>query len=188
MVLALETTTDVCSVALLNESGTPLATQHLFTERPHAEKLSVIIQNLFENTNLDKKSLSAVILSEGPGSYTGLRIGTSVAKGICYALDIPLINVPTLQAMAASVRMQLSQEETNFYLIPLLDARRMEVYTAVYDDKLNEVSSTHAKVMEEEAFSSYFSEQRVFFLGDGVEKVTPTPQRTLLSRLQTYGS
>ena len=125
-----------------------------------------LVDEVFEKAGLSFGDLDAVAVSQGPGSYTGLRIGVSTAKGIAYALEIPLIGINTLQAMAAS-----QQVAPGDYVVTVLDARRKEVYTQTFGDSLQELSSIEAVVLEEGIFDSILEKGRVYFVGDGVEKV-----------------
>lgn len=166
LILSIETSTTVCSVALTREGDT-LATQKLFLEKSHSTLLTVVIQSLLDHTEVQKEDLSAIAVSKGPGSYTGLRIGVSTAKGLCYALDKPLIGINTLHAMAQEV----SQYRTdNGLLCPMLDARRMEVYTALYDAELNEIDKTKALILDESSFEETLSQNNVLFFGNGSDK------------------
>ena len=131
LILSLETSSTVCSVALAQD-GHLIGSSELRLEKSHSSHITVLIQQLLENTGFTEKDLSAVAVSGGPGSYTGLRIGTSTAKGLCYALNIPLIAVSTLQAMAQETVQFMPNPETYFFC-PMIDARRMEVYTALYN-------------------------------------------------------
>jgi tRNA threonylcarbamoyladenosine biosynthesis protein TsaB len=132
----------------------------------HAEKLVSLVDAALKQANLRLVDLAAVAVSQGPGSYTGLRIGVSTAKGIAYALDIPLIGINTLQAMAASQKIAEGE-----YVVAVLDARRQEVYTQTFGDSLQELSPIEAVVLEEGVFASILEKGRVHFVGDGVEKV-----------------
>ena len=132
----------------------------------HAEKLLLLVDEVFEKAGLSFADLDAVAVSQGPGSYTGLRIGVSTAKGIAYALEIPLIGINTLQAMAASQSVAPGD-----YVVAVLDARRKEVYTQTFGDSLQELSPIEAVVLEEGVFGSILEKGRVYFVGDGVEKV-----------------
>jgi len=125
-----------------------------------------LVDELFEKAGLSFADLDAVAVSQGPGSYTGLRIGVSTAKGIAYALEIPLIGINTLQAMAASQSVAPGD-----YVVAVLDARRKEVYTQTFGDSLQELSPIEAVVLEEGVFASILEKGRVYFVGDGVEKV-----------------
>lgn len=164
-ILSIETSTSMCSVAL-HERGALLALAEIKEPGAHAEKLLLLVDEVFEKAALSFGDLDAVAVSQGPGSYTGLRIGVSTAKGIAYALDIPLIGINTLQAMAAS--QPLNQGE---FVVAVLDARRMEVYTQTFGEANQEITSIAALVLEEGAFASILEKGRVYFVGDGAEKV-----------------
>lgn len=164
-ILSLETSTSICSVAV-HEQGELLALAEIKEPGAHAEKLLLLVDEVFEKAGLSFADLDAVAVSQGPGSYTGLRIGVSTAKGIAYALEIPLIGINTLQAMAASQR--IAQGE---YVVAVLDARRKEVYTQTFGDSLQALSPIEAVVLEEGVFDLILEKGRVYFVGDGVEKV-----------------
>ncbi|MGF1532199.1 MAG: tRNA (adenosine(37)-N6)-threonylcarbamoyltransferase complex dimerization subunit type 1 TsaB [Bernardetiaceae bacterium] len=169
MILSIETTTSVCSVALHQTDGQLLALQELHTDRPHAEQLTLLVGQLCKGLRP-----AAVAVSAGPGSYTGLRIGASVAKGLCMGWDVPLIAVDTLQAMAWAMRQALPARlyaNQPAVFVPLLDARRMEVYTAVFDAQLVREAPTQAQVIADEAFfAPYLERGNVFLGGDGAAK------------------
>ena len=164
-ILSIETSTSICSVAI-HEQGELLALAEIKEPGAHAEKLLLLVDEVFEKAGLSFGDLDAVAVSQGPGSYTGLRIGVSTAKGIAYALEIPLIGINTLQAMAASQPVAPGD-----YVVAVLDARRKEVYTQTFGDSLQELSSIEAVVLEEGVFGSILEKGRVYFVGDGVEKV-----------------
>lgn len=166
LILSIDTSTTVCSVALTKD-GSTLAEQKLFLEKSHSSLLTVVIESLLNHTETNKDDLSAIAVSKGPGSYTGLRIGVSTAKGLCYALDKPLIAINTLQAMAAEVS-QFNTVEA--WLCPMLDARRMEVYTALYDAGLNEKEQTKALVLDDFSFLETLDQYKVLFFGNGSDK------------------
>lgn len=164
LLLSIETSTPVCSIAL-HQDGELVISQDIQGEKSHSEQLTIMIEKLLKEKELTYQNLSGVVVSSGPGSYTGLRIGTSTAKGLCFSLDIPLISVSTLEAIA--------QQETSeeFDLIcPMLDARRMEVYCMLLDAQLNEVEKVHAKIMDETSFEEEFKTKKIVFVGDAVEK------------------
>ncbi|MBD3638664.1 MAG: tRNA (adenosine(37)-N6)-threonylcarbamoyltransferase complex dimerization subunit type 1 TsaB [Crocinitomicaceae bacterium] len=164
LILNLETATKTCSVALAQDSEIVAVEEFTSEKFSHAEKLNLFIQKVLESANFSMKDLDAVAVSAGPGSYTGLRIGASTAKGICYALDIPLISINSLKALA-------NMAETGDSLIcPMFDARRMEVYAAVYDSDLNTIQSTNAVVVDDESFADFLKEKQVIFMGPGAEK------------------
>jgi tRNA threonylcarbamoyladenosine biosynthesis protein TsaB len=164
-ILSIETSTSICSVAI-HEQGELLALAEIKEPGAHAEKLLLLVDEVFEKAGLSFADLDAVAVSQGPGSYTGLRIGVSTAKGIAYALEIPLIGINTLQAMAASQSVAPGD-----YVVAVLDARRKEVYTQTFGDSLQELSPIEAVVLEEGVFASILEKGRVYFVGDGVEKV-----------------
>lgn len=166
LLLSIETSTKVCSVAL-HEEDKPIAVQDLLIEKSHASLLTVMIHNLFENTGRKPDQLSAVALSMGPGSYTGLRIGTSTAKGICYALDIPLIAINSLKAMAYQVK---NYNIMQFHLCPMFDARRMEIYCMLLDAEMNIIQPAHSRTIDENSFDNELSVHEIIFFGDGMPK------------------
>ncbi len=164
VLLCIETATNVCSVALGRE-GKIIAEKVAPTGQNHAKMLTVLIEELFAASQSKMADLDAVAISQGPGSYTGLRIGTSVAKGICYALNIPLIAVNTLQALA-----NFSSSDTTALRCAMIDARRMEVYTQLFDKELNPLTEIEAKILDENSFEDELAKQKINFSGDGVAK------------------
>lgn len=160
-ILNIETATKNCSVSIA-QNGKTIALKEVAEESfSHSEKLHVFIDNLLKENQIAYKDLSAVALSSGPGSYTGLRIGTSTAKGLCFALDIPLIAVDTLLVLAKQVNQ-------NALIIPMIDARRMEVYTAIFDAKHNPATPVQALVIDEKSFAEI--SEKVVLIGDGAAK------------------
>jgi len=171
MILSIETATSVCSVALFDpEKNTLVSYFELQIERAHSNKLTSLIEQALQLSNVSTKQLSALAISEGPGSYTGLRIGTAVAKGLCFTLGIPLIAVNTLKAIAHSFVENQKLLPQNTLLAPMIDARRMEVYTTLFDTQLNEVQAISAMVIEENSFTTFLNKQTVIFMGDGAAK------------------
>ncbi len=168
-ILNIDTATDICSVALTNNS-TLLAYRENNDGKSHAKTLLPFVAEVLKETQLASHQLEAVAISMGPGSYTGLRIGTSTAKGLCYALNIPLIAIPTLQIIAAGVAHSYSPKHQ---IIPLLDARRMEVYTCIYDTLLQPITDVSAIIVEENTFTPLAQNHQIVFCGNGVEKCTP---------------
>ncbi|MEH6407419.1 MAG: tRNA (adenosine(37)-N6)-threonylcarbamoyltransferase complex dimerization subunit type 1 TsaB [Leeuwenhoekiella sp.] len=164
LILCLETTTTNCSVAIAKDGEVLILKEDMGLNYSHAERLHKYIAEVLKEASIDKKELNAIAVSEGPGSYTGLRIGVSSAKGLCFALDIPLIAIDTLQAMAT----QVSQPSDS--IIPLLDARRMEVYCAVFDSQYQKLTETKAKIVDAESFKEYLEKGITVFIGNGVEK------------------
>lgn len=166
-ILNIETATDICSVCV-SDGATVLSLREAEERYDHAARITLLIQACMRESDLTLSQLDAVAVSGGPGSYTGLRIGTAVAKGICYALEKPLIAVDTLQSLAlASYRAML---KTALYC-PMIDARRMEVYTAVYDHALQQLAAPRALVVEPTSFDSYRQEGHdIVLAGNGAEK------------------
>ncbi|GIZ14354.1 tRNA (adenosine(37)-N6)-threonylcarbamoyltransferase complex dimerization subunit type 1 TsaB [Capnocytophaga catalasegens] len=163
-ILCIETSGTNCSVAISYE-GKCIASKEINTGNfSHAEKLHVFIQSLLEEVAISSNNFKAIAVSAGPGSYTGLRIGVSSAKGLCYAWNLPLIAIPTLEILAHSI------QTDNKLIIPMLDARRMEVYASIFDAKYNEISPVKAQILEPNSFIEYLSSNEVIFLGDGSDK------------------
>lgn len=170
LILQLETSTTSCSVALA-QAGKVLSYKTINQRNIHAEVITVFIDEIFANNHLKYNKLDAVAVSAGPGSYTGLRIGVSTAKGLCFSLEKPLISVETLLAMAAGylARFQKPTEE-KFLLCPMIDARRMEVYTALFDQDLKQIEPTAAKIIDAESFKTVLDQHKIIFFGDGAAK------------------
>jgi len=169
--LAIETATTNCSVALFSEDKL-IAYKEQGGEYSHAENLAVFVDELLQETGSDKSNLKAIIIGKGPGSYTGLRIGVSFAKGLCYALEIPLIAIDSLFGLAVHAESQI--KGSNALLCPMIDARRMEVYTCLYDNSFNMVQDISAKVIEENTFQEQLKHQKIYFFGNGSEKCKET--------------
>ncbi len=169
-ILNIETSTTCCSAAITID-GKHVASVEQLANANHASQLPVFIQQLLHEANANGWHLDAVALSQGPGSYTGLRIGASTAKGICYGLNIPLIPVDTLQVLCASVPSGVLPD--NALLCPMLDARRMEVYTALYQQQgtqLSTISEVQAMIIDVDAFAQTLAQQPVYFFGNGAAK------------------
>ncbi len=171
MFLCLETATSVCSVALI-ENNNVVAFREINEGFKHAEKLTVFISEVVKEAGIKLNNLKAVAVSSGPGSYTGLRIGVSVAKGLCYSLDKPLISISTLELLAARAHSKIKEFYSNVFYCPMIDARRMEVYTGLYDANLNCIISPTAAVVDEGFFSEVRGDKKIYFFGDGAEKCT----------------
>ncbi|MCC6690624.1 MAG: tRNA (adenosine(37)-N6)-threonylcarbamoyltransferase complex dimerization subunit type 1 TsaB [Bacteroidia bacterium] len=177
LILNIETATTVCSVALAKNSEC-VALREINAGYTHSEKLTVFIEELIKEANVTFADIDAVAVSKGPGSYTGLRIGVSTAKGLCYALEKPLIALSTLKCLTQNFFSSFSRKEKNDPLssstpslfCPMLDARRMEVYCALYDTKLNEIESVQGKIIDERSFGNYFKNNTIYFFGDGAPK------------------
>ena len=170
-ILNIDTSTTVCSVALSAE-GECLSMRKDESGNNHSRVIGVFTQQLLQEADSNGWKVAAVALSQGPGSYTGLRIGTSFAKGLCYGMDIPLIAIPTLKIMAWAVAQRLKMEDvhTDALLCPMIDARRMEVYSAVYNMELNEVEAVSAKIIDQESFSGLLANRKIYFFGNGSNK------------------
>jgi len=165
-ILQLETATKQCSVALSYE-GEEIFSESLLAEGfSHGEKLHLFIDNVLKKAKLKPDKLDAIAVSKGPGSFTGLRIGVAAAKGLCFALDLPLIAVNTLELMVQPFK----EMQEYHYLLPMLDARRMEVYTSVYNRKKNQFGPTEALILSENIFCDAVGEQPCLVLGNGATK------------------
>ncbi|MGF1636939.1 MAG: tRNA (adenosine(37)-N6)-threonylcarbamoyltransferase complex dimerization subunit type 1 TsaB [Cyclobacteriaceae bacterium] len=172
LILSIETSTNLCGVAV-HRDGHLISLFENHLEKSHSQFLTLLIEQCIHTADISYKDLSAVAISKGPGSYTGLRIGTSTAKGLCYALDIPLIAVPTLEAMAHRVA---SLQTEDCFLCPMIDARRMEVYCALYSNQLQAIQDVHAHIITETSFESYLAQKKVLFFGNGAAKCKDTIQ------------
>lgn len=161
-ILNLETATRNCSVSLALNGETIVLKEYAGEGYAHAEKLHVFIEDVLKEAGIAYKDLDAVAVSMGPGSYTGLRIGVSAAKGLCYALNVPIIAIDTLEVLARAISPE------NGSIIPMIDARRMEAYTAVFSHSQNKVRETEAEVITEESFAEI--ETPLHLLGDGAAK------------------
>ncbi len=167
-ILSIETATNVCSVAVA-ENGNVIY-KKLNTEGPsHASLLGVYVQEALDFLKEKQISLDAVAVSSGPGSYTGLRIGVSEAKGLCYGLGIPLIAVDTLKVMASTV-VQKGLVNDGDLLCPMIDARRMEVYSEIFDSQLNIIRPVAADIVDESSYQDFLSKGKVLFFGNGAPK------------------
>lgn len=169
LLLHIETATNVCSVCLAEE-GKLLALKEVQEEKAHGSKLAVFITEILQEAARDRNEIKAVAVSKGPGSYTGLRIGTSTAKGICYGLHIPLIAINTLKSMANGFILENQISEPKVLYCPMIDARRMEVYTAIYDLQLNVIEKTSAKILSQHSFRNYLDTREMYFFGNGAFK------------------
>ena len=172
-ILCLESSTEVCSVAII-ENGEILDFREENEGLSHSKMLTVFIQDILKSNDLQVADIDAVAVSEGPGSYTGLRIGVSVAKGICYAGEKPLIAISSLEAMTHYVL-----KNSNLYnfdithndiLVPMIDARRMEVYRAIYNSKAERVQKVEAVIVDEKTFETELKSGKVIYYGNGAEK------------------
>ncbi len=185
LLLALETSSTVCSVALFREAQL-LGASELRIEKSHSSHITVMISQLLENCGFKLDELSAVAVSGGPGSYTGLRIGSSTAKGLCFSLDIPLIEVSTLYSLAAQAISSFPNPE-KYLFCPMLDARRMEVYTCLLTSQLQEVLPIAAVVLQEDTFKEQLADKQLVFFGSGADKfktiVAPSEQAVFMQNV-----
>ena len=175
MILCLETATTTCSVAL-NDGLKTLALREFQGQNAHSEKITIFIKEVMDEVGVTYQQLDAVAVSKGPGSYTGLRIGVSTAKGVCYAAGLPLMAVDTLHAMAYGMREKLGDElQPGDLLVPMIDARRMEVYCSVFDANLRRIKDTEALVFDETShllpLTSNLQPSRFWLFGDGAPKL-----------------
>lgn len=165
LLLSIDTSIRGCSVAVHSDAGL-LAGYDLFTDKSSSSMLTTLIQSSVEHSGYQLSDVDAIAVAKGPGSYTGLRVGVSTAKGLCYALEKPLIAVNTLQAMA----LQLSAFYPGHLLCPMIDARRMEVYAAVFDADNAFVQPTQAVILDDSSFQNLLNDHKVVFFGDGAAK------------------
>ena len=172
VILHIETSTHVCSVAL---SENEMCIFHVsnYDGMNHAAMLSLFIQDALDKLKESGKKLDAVAVSSGPGSYTGLRIGVSTTKGLCYGLNIPLISINTLEIMTIAAQKKLSPDDKHDLFVPMIDARRMEVYDAVFDVKGNIVRDTAANIINEHSYGTWLENNQVYFFGNGAAKCKP---------------
>ena len=168
-ILNIETSTDVCSVAV-SDNGQVVFNKEDHSGPNHAVKLGVYVDEALSFIDAHGIPLEAVAVSCGPGSYTGLRIGVSMAKGICYGRDVKLISIPTLELMAVPVLLGEHPAEEDALIVPMLDARRMEVYAKVMDRALKEVRPIQADIVDADTYKEYLDRGTVYFFGNGAEK------------------
>lgn len=163
-ILNIETATTNCSVSLSKGEKIVVLKEDHDKNYSHAERLHVYIDEVLNEAGISSKALDAISVSKGPGSYTGLRIGVSAAKGLCFALQKPLISIPTLESLAHQVTIN------NGVIVAMLDARRLEVYAAIFDANYKQIRETQAQILDEFAFADYLNQGNVYFVGNGVEK------------------
>ena len=166
--LLIETADEVCSVGLSADDKL-IHSEEVIEKNAHSRLINTLIETLLQKSNLSFSDISAIAVSKGPGSYTGLRIGTATAKAFCYALKIPLISVNTLQSLATNFIDSNSVSDETF-LMPMLDARRMEVYTALYNSQIIEVMPTTALVLSDESINDWTENRKVVLFGNGAKK------------------
>jgi tRNA threonylcarbamoyladenosine biosynthesis protein TsaB len=164
-ILNIETATKNCSVSLAKDGETITCKEIAEQGYSHAEKLHVFIDEIIKEAKISMSDLHAVAVSQGPGSYTGLRIGVSAAKGLCYALDIPLIAVDTLTSLVNQVK------QDDGFIVPMIDARRMEVFSAIFNSNKEMIREVQAEILTEESFANH--SEKIYFIGDSSEKSKP---------------
>ena len=169
IILHIETATENCSVAL-SKGNQLIGIIEESKGLSHAEKLIPFIDQLLQNAKLKPSDLNAIAVSIGPGSYTGLRIGASTAKGLCYALDIPIITIPTLLSITIGAIEDKFDYEGPFLFAPMIDARRMEVFTALYKPDWELKNEIHAEIIEEDSFTEILEHNKIIFCGNGMPK------------------
>lgn len=165
LILSIETATTNCSVSLSDKGKTFALKEDYSNNFSHAERLHVYINLLLEENSIQPNQIDAVAVSKGPGSYTGLRIGVSAAKGLCFALNKPLISIPTLTSLSHQIKTE------NGKIVSMLDARRLEVYSAVFDCSHMQIRDTQAEIIDTNSYSVYLDTGKVFFIGTGVQKI-----------------
>ena len=164
LILNIETTTTNCSVSISKEGKIVFLKEDNNKNYSHAESLHVFIDAVLKESKIDVTDLNAIAVSKGPGSYTGLRIGVSAAKGLCFALNKPLISISTLQALAYQIKIE------DGVIVSMLDARRMEVYSAIFNADYEQIRNTEAEILDDHSFKDYLEKGKVYFIGNGVEK------------------
>ena len=185
LILQIDTATEHASICL-SRNGIPILSKVSNEQKNHGSFLQPAIQELMAEYGQQLSDLDAIAVSEGPGSYTGLRVGLASAKGICYALQKPLITINTLKIMAVSAIKSMGESAKGLWYIPLIDARRMEVFTAIFDDNLNIVETPNAKILDDASFLNILNENRVVFSGTGSVKfqLICQPQNAQFSTIQ----
>ena len=190
-ILCIETSTEVCSVALA-VSGIAVATKEDTSGRNHAQMLTRFVEEVMKAKNISFNQLDAVAVSGGPGSYTGLRIGVSIAKGLCYASGLPMISIPALEALAHHVinlpDILGNRNDLPVLYCPMIDARRMEVYTAIYNDHLVKVRDIQADIIDHSSFTTFLQHHKIIFFGNGAEKCKMTIQHPNAFFLENIGN
>ena len=165
--LCIETATKTCSAALF-EGEELIDFKESNDTYSHAENLAVFIDKVLKNNNIDYSELKAIAVTKGPGSYTGLRIGVSLAKGLAFSLNIPLVAIDSLKSLAWAARM-VAEDKTQYYC-PMIDAKRMEVYSAIYNNQLEEIKTISADIIDSNSYLEYLDKSRINFFGDGAKK------------------
>ncbi len=184
-ILNIETSTSVCSIAL-SQDGLCLLAREDRSGYNHDKKLGEAISEAIAFADSHQIKLDAVAISSGPGSYTGLRIGTSMAKGLCYGRDIKLIAIPTLEILTVPILLEKELEKDSL-LCPMIDARRMEVYSAIYDISLNQIRGVQADIVSENTYKEYLDKTKVYFFGNGANKCSKElnhPNATIIKQVE----
>ena len=163
-ILNIETSTTNCSVSLSNGGETLVLKEDYNSNFSHAESLHLFIEEVISSAKIKPSQIDAIAVSMGPGSYTGLRIGVSSAKGLCFSLDKPLISVSTLESLSLQVNIEKG------YIVPMLDARRLEIYSAIFDANHLQIRDIQAQILDDSSFLDYLEKDKVYFIGTGVEK------------------
>lgn len=171
-IILIETSTALCSVALAVD-GKIVGSRKSDAPKAHASLTSVFVKEVLDSCGLFVKDCDAVCVSSGPGSYTGLRVGVSTAKGLCFGAGIPLLGVPTTDVLVAQALEEGLMPEGCRYIVPMIDARRMEVYSALYDSRGNRLSDIRAEVIDGRSYAKELEEGAVLFIGDGAAKCSP---------------
>ncbi len=171
LILCIETSTNICSVALVR-NGEVLSSLEEHQVNSHATLLTVLIEKIMKDKRIEMNELDAVAVSSGPGSYTGLRIGVSVAKGICFAIKKPLIALTSLQILATRIIIAAKDvcSEPGTLICPMIDARRMEVYSALFDSEMNCIGEIKAEIIDSDSYASILGESKIIFAGNGSDK------------------
>ena len=175
IILAIETSTKSCSVCI-SKNGKSVALSEINGNYSHAENIALFTQNVLTKAKLSVNDVDAVAVSSGPGSYTGLRIGLSFAKGLCYSLSIPLISIDTLEALSYSEKVNTLAKNTHdlpVLLCPMIDARRMEVYAAIFTANYQRIRETNADIIESSSYLQFLEKHKMLFFGDGAAKCKP---------------
>lgn len=194
-ILCIESGTDVCSVAL-TKNGKLLSLRESTQGREHASKLAVYVDDILKNNDIEVEDLDAVALSEGPGSYTGLRIGTSLAKGMCFACNKPLVAVGSLRSMAEVAMEDFEAglladiDLADYLLCPMIDARRMEVYTQLFDSQMNALTEVSAAIVDQDLFSELRAStgKKLLIFGDGSQKCEQVLDADIFTRIEVVPS
>ena len=169
LILQIDTATENASICI-SRNGIPLLSLQSADQKNHGSFLHPAIQNLINETGINLRELDAIAVTEGPGSYTGLRVGLASAKGLCYALQKPLITINTLKVMAVSAIKEKGNTAKDFWFVPMIDARRMEVFTAIYDHNLLVIEIPKAKILDNSIFNDFFNSKKLNFSGSGSAK------------------